>query len=85
MPEISRFYGIVIAMYYYEHGVAHFHATHGEHKVSVEVDSGTVRGIFPTRPLRRVLHWRALHKAELLTNWNLARDAKPLNPIPPLE
>ncbi len=85
MPEISRFLGIVIGMFYKEHGVAHFHAVYGEHEISVEVESGAVHGSFPPRALRHVLEWAALHKAELLTNWELAREGKPLNRIPPLE
>lgn len=85
MPEISRFLGIVIGMFYNEHGVAHFHAVYGEHEISVEVESGAVNGRFPNRALRHVLEWAELHKAELLANWDLARAGKPLNRIEPLE
>ncbi len=85
MPEISRFLGIVIGMFYREHGVPHFHAVYGEHEISVEVESGAVHGSFPPRALRHVLEWAALHKAELLANWEQAREGKPLNPIAPLE
>lgn len=85
MPEISRFLGIVIGMFYAEHGPAHFHAIYGEYKIAVEVESGTVHGSFPPRALRHVLQWAALHKEELLANWDLARDGKPLNRIAPLE
>lgn len=85
MPEISRFLGIVIGMFYSEHGVPHFHAVYGEHEISVEVESGVVHGTFPPRALRHVLEWLALHKAELLDNWDLARQGKPLNRIAPLE
>jgi hypothetical protein len=72
-------------MFYREHGVAHFHAVYGEHEISVEVESGAVHGSFPPRALRHVLEWAALHKAELLANWELAREGKPLNRIAPLE
>ena len=85
MPEISRFLGIVIGMFYSEHGVAHFHAVYGEHEISVDVESRAVQGSFPTRALRHVLEWAELHEAELLTNWDLAREGKPLNRIAPLE
>ncbi len=44
MPEICRFLGIVIGIFYSEHGVAHFHAVYGEHEISVEVEAGKVRG-----------------------------------------
>ena len=46
MPEISRFLGIVIGMFYREHGVAHFHAVYGEHEISVEVESGLFTVVF---------------------------------------
>jgi len=85
MPEISRFLGIVISMYHREHGVPHFHAVYGEHAISVEVESGVVHGIFPNRALRHVQEWAALHKSELLTNWDRARQRKPLERIMPLE
>jgi len=85
VPEISRFLGIVISMYHSEHGVPHFHAVYGEYEVSVEVPSGAVHGRFPLRALRHVLEWATLHRSELLTNWDLARQGNPLNRIDPLE
>ena len=85
MPEISRFLGVVIGMFYSEHGVAHFHAVYGEYEVSIEIESGTVHGEFPNRALRLVLEWAALHQRELLDNWQLARQGQPLKPIAPLE
>lgn len=85
MPEISRFLGIVIGIFYSEHGVAHFHAVYGEHEITVEVDSGTIHGEFPPRALRLVLEWANLHKQELIENWQLARQGRPLKRIAPLE
>ena len=85
MPEVSRFFGIVIGMFYKEHGVPHFHAVYGEHEISVEIESDRVHGEFPPRAQRLVLEWTALHKAELLENWQNARDGKALSPIAPLE
>jgi uncharacterized protein DUF4160 len=85
VPEISRFLGIVIGMFYREHGVSHFHAVYGEHKITVEIESNTVRGTFPTRALRLVLEWASLHKSELLANWERARQRQPLIRIEPLE
>lgn len=85
MPEISRFLGIVIGMFYSEHGVPHFHAVYGEHEVSIEIESRAVHGQFPPRALRLVLEWAELHRAELLENWELARQGQPLMPIAPLE
>jgi hypothetical protein len=51
MPELARFLGIVIGMFYREHGVPHFHAVYGEHEISVEVESGTIHGAVPTSSL----------------------------------
>ena len=85
MPEISRFLGIVIGIFYSEHGVAHFHAVYGEHEISVEMGSGTIHGEFPARALRLVLEWANLHKLELIENWELARQGQPVKRIAPLE
>jgi len=85
MPEISRFLGIVIGIFYSEHGVAHFHAVYGEHEISVEMGSGTIHGEFPARALRLVLEWANLHKLELIENWQLARQGQPVKRIAPLE
>jgi hypothetical protein len=85
MPEISRFLGIVIGIFYSEHGVAHFHAVYGEHEISVEVESGKIHGQFPARALRLVLEWANLHREELIENWQLARQGQPLRRIAPLE
>ncbi len=85
MPEVSRFLGIVVGMFYNEHGVPHFHAVYGEHEVSVEVESGAVHGHFPPRAQRHVLEWAVLRKAELLEDWDLARKGEPLKRIARLE
>ncbi len=62
MPEISRFLGIVIRMYYRDHEPAHFHAEYGEHEITVEIASGLVEGKFPRRALGAVLEWYEIHK-----------------------
>ena len=85
MPELSRFLGIVIGMFYREHGVPHFHAVYGEHEISVEVETGTIHGHFPPRALKLVVEWMNLHKPELLEDWQRARRGEPLTRIAPLE
>jgi hypothetical protein len=85
MPEISRFLGIVIGIFYSEHGVAHFHAVYGEHEISVEIESSAIHGEFPARALSLVLEWANLHKQELIENWQLARHGQPLKRVAPLE
>ena len=66
MPEISRFLGIVVGMFYNEHGVAHFHAVYGAQKVSVEIETKRVHGRFPPRALQLVMEWADMHREELL-------------------
>jgi hypothetical protein len=85
MPELSRFLGIIIAMFYREHGPPHFHAVYGDFKITVEIESGLVNGKFPGRALQLVQEWRALHKQELLEDWRLAEQRQPLKKITPLE
>jgi hypothetical protein len=85
MPEISRFLGIVIRMYYRDHPPPHFHAEYAEHEIEVEIETGIVDGRFPRRALRAVLEWYELHRDELRENWQLTRDERPLRPIEPLE
>lgn len=62
MPEISRFLGIVIAMYYRDHAPAHFHAVYGDHEITVEIATCAVNGSFPGRAMAHVQEWRALHR-----------------------
>jgi len=85
MPEISRFLGIVIAMFHREHAPPHFHAYYGEFEITVEIETGIVVGRFPRRALTHVLEWMAAHKAELLEDWRLASERRPLKRIDPLE
>ena len=85
MPRVSSFYGIVIAMYYREHGRPHFHATYGEYDASIAIDTFEVlAGFLPARALSFVREWGRLHRAELAVNWDLARREIPLDLIEPL-
>jgi hypothetical protein len=85
MPEISRFLGIVIAIYWMEHGVPHFHAKNGGHRVSFAIDDlRLLEGALPPRVTGLVLEWASLHREELMADWMLAIDKKPLRPIEPL-
>lgn len=66
MPEISRFLGIIIAIFYRDHEPPHFHARHGEYEVTVEIETGLIQGDFPKGALAQVLKWYLMHKEELL-------------------
>jgi len=86
MPEISRFFGIVIAIYWQEHGVPHFHAKYsGQRAVFSISDLRLLDGKLPQRVTALVLEWAFQHRAELMRDWELAASKKPLQPIPPLE
>jgi Domain of unknown function (DUF4160) len=85
VPRISEFYGIVVAMYYREHGVPHFHATYAGETVVIAIQTGDViAGNVPARALRLVQEWSALHRDELRLNWARARENAPLVRIDPL-
>jgi hypothetical protein len=55
MPEISRFLGIVIAMFYRDHAPPNFHAIYGDYEVTVTIETGIVSGEFPKRALTHIL------------------------------
>jgi uncharacterized protein DUF4160 len=86
MPEVSRFYGIIVRFYYRDHPPHHFHAIYGEHEALIEIESGAIYlGSLPRTAFDLVNVWRALHLAELRENWDRARQQLPLLPIAPLE
>lgn len=85
MPEISLFYGIRITMNWNEHNPPHIHVEYSNFKATVLINEGIIdRGFLPKRQLKYVLAWCDIHQNELMQNWELARDGKPLNRINPL-
>jgi hypothetical protein len=85
MPEISRFFGIVIRMFFNDHQPPHFHAEYGEYEALIEIETLAVcRGELPPRVLGLVFEWAMLHRNELRRDWELARSGHPLQPIAPL-
>lgn len=86
MPEISRFLGIIITMYFKEHGVPHFHARYGDFRAAFSIeDLRLIEGRLPSRVTALVLEWAFEHRTELLENWRRAAARKPLRPVLPLE
>jgi len=86
MPELTRFFGIIIAMYYNDHSPPHFHARYGADQAVIRIDTGEViEGNLSARALRLVEEWRLLHEDELVNDWVLAQDRQPLIKIEPLE
>ncbi len=86
MPEISRFFGIIILMYYDEHAPPPFHARYGSESAAIEITSLRVlEGRLPSRALGLVVEWASQHQEELMTNWEAARNDRPPKKIPPLQ
>jgi hypothetical protein len=74
MPEISRFFGIVILLNFNDHAPPHFHAQSGGEEVLVSIkDLKVIRGNMSARNKRLVMKWAALHKDELLRAWDEAQ------------
>ncbi|MGQ0816341.1 MAG: DUF4160 domain-containing protein [Gemmatimonadota bacterium] len=86
MPEISRFLGIVIRMYFFDHEPPHFHASYGNAEAQVRIDPiGLLGGDLPPRVLALVVEWATLHKPELQENWRRLHSDEPPQRIAPLE
>jgi hypothetical protein len=86
MPELSRFFGIIITLYYNDHVPAHFHIRYGAQKAIMAIDTlAVIEGELSPRVRGLVVEWAALHRDELREDWNLAVQHAPLKPIAPLE
>ena len=85
MPIISRFFGIVVYMYWREHAPPHFHAKYQDEEIAVEIETGSVAGRMGLRALALIQEWRQMHKTELLADWKLAEQKRSLHRIAPLE
>ena len=85
MPEISRFYGIVIQMYADDHFPPHFHARYAGRAARIAIGTHEVlAGNLPPKALALVIEWAAMHGNELRADWKLARANLPLSKIDPL-
>lgn len=85
MPEISRFFGIVIRMHFDDHRPPHFHAHYGEFEVEIAiVGLEILEGRLPSRALGLTMEWAALHDDELIADWELAASRRQLRRIEPL-
>lgn len=86
MPEISRFFGISIKMFFGDHPPPHFHAEYGEYKAVIDIHTlVNIGGYLPPRVLGMVIEWASLHREELLDLWKRAANRQPLYKLPPLE
>jgi len=85
VPELARFFGIAIYMNWRDHNPPHVHAMYGDHEALVSLDGAVLAGELPRRALSMVHEWLAIHRNELVANWQRARERQPLQPIDPLE
>lgn len=85
MPELCRFYGIIIRMFWEDHPPPHFHAIYGNHEALIDIlTSSIIAGTLPPGAHSLVRQWTDLHRQELLDDWNLASTLQPLRRIEPL-
>lgn len=86
MPEVSRFLGIIIKMFFDDHNPPHFHAEYGDYKAILEIKTGeAIEGFLPNKQMKLVQAWAIIHEIELLENFeNLRKDFKTWNQIDPL-
>jgi len=85
MPVISRFYGIVVVMYFNDHNPPHLHAKYADSEALFDFSGNVIEGALPKRALKLTKDWIELHTLELEENWRRARAGEPLNMIDPLE
>jgi hypothetical protein len=86
MPEICRFYGIIIRMYYDDHNPPHFHAFYGDDEAWININTLAIfSGSLPSRALGLVIEWASMHQDELRHDWELARKQQKPEKIKPLK
>ncbi len=85
MPTISRFYGILIQMYFGDHLPPHFHALYAEFEALIDIQTfEIIRGDLPGRAMALVLEWAQQHRDELRKDWELCAQNQTPMKIPPL-
>ena len=88
MPEICRFFNIIITMFFNnheKHHKPHFHASYNEYEASVGIDGELLAGKLPSKQLKLVQAWAVIHEDELYEAWNNAVRQLPLKKIEPLK
>ena len=86
MPEISRFFGIIIRMFYDEHNPPHFHAEYSGKKAVFDFDGNVIKGNLGSKTATKLVRdWVDIHGSELETDWQLARASQEMNKIEPLK
>jgi hypothetical protein len=85
MPELARFYGIVIQMYFGDHPPPHFHAIYGERRAVVDIESlALIEGSLPPRARGLVIEWATIHQEDLRAAFQKAASLEAPGKIAPL-
>ena len=86
MPEISRFFGIIIYMFFKDHAPPHFHVKYGDYNAIIDIENAEIiDGYIPLKQLKLVQAWAIIHKEELVNNFNaLSSDTPSYSKINPL-
>lgn len=86
MPEICRFYGIIIRIHVNDHPPPHFHAEYAEYEALINIETLTViAGYLPARVLSLTMEWASLHQNDLRNLWIRARNRESLDKLAPLQ
>jgi hypothetical protein len=86
MPELARFYGIIIQMYFADHPPPHFHAIYGGHKAVIDIETlALIEGQLPPRARGLVIEWATIHQDELRQAFQKAASLEPPAKIAPLD
>ena len=86
MPELSRFYGIIVRMFANDHNPPHFHAQYGKHSAMVDIATRSViEGSLPRRCRSMIAEWSEAHEEELIASWNALKSGSRPQKIAPLD
>ena len=82
MPEVTRFYGIIIKVFFGDHPPPHFHAIYGEYNALISIESlEIIEGDLPNRAQKMVIDWAQMYQNDLLAMWETQEFRK----LPPLK
>jgi hypothetical protein len=86
MPEISRFFGIIIRMFFDEHSPPHIHAEYQGHKAVFDFAGNITKGNLGSRTAAKLVReWIDLHVEDLQEDWGLAQEGRKIKKINPLD
>ena len=82
MPEVTRFYGIIIKVFFGDHPPPHFHAIYGEYNALISIESlEIIEGDLPNRAQKMVIDWAQMYQKDLLAIW----ETQEFRRLPPLK